>query len=407
MNKLQQTSWKINEKVAYTADQVLRHKVENFLQKLTISQSNGEYKIDYLGEFPEFDGGQLTEWMENLWFASKMINDEIPNSRFWHAYQFDWRGRLYTCSNLLSPQSDDLSRGLLLFGQGLALNNEGWKNLRRAIGRSYRGRELSTDTFTQSELETWSFMQSQYLHSKSWSDIDRLFSDIKAQELINKVATEVAKDPHGTFNIWGKDDVFRKKCEGFQRLNLTLEYAKAISEYNSGNKSPTVSIQFVVDASSNIYQHASRLIGDIEMARSVNVMPNAANRPADIYLEVADEVKRIIQSDKPFSRILNSDGRELSEEKLAKLEQFCSKRSTAKLPVMTIGYGSTNYSMIAQLLTHNGKDSGISKWITIDKNTGEQILSDDYYEIKEQYGDKISEFEARFRDRGQLTLNQN
>ena len=51
---------------------------------------------------------------------------------------------MYTCSNLLSPQGDDLARGLLNF-EGLPLDEtvgSGYEE--RAVAHTYRGRKIPT-----------------------------------------------------------------------------------------------------------------------------------------------------------------------------------------------------------------------------------------------------------------------
>ena len=48
------------------------------------------------------------------------------------------------------------------------------------------------------------------------------------------------------------------------------------------NEAIYTSIPLVVDASSNIYQHASRLTGKSGMAESVNVLPNEDLSPRDV-----------------------------------------------------------------------------------------------------------------------------
>ena len=53
-----------------------------------------------------------------------------------------------------------LTRGLLLFGESLPINEDGWKWLNRMIGRAYRGRELDTQLgFNSEDLEVWSDIQ--------------------------------------------------------------------------------------------------------------------------------------------------------------------------------------------------------------------------------------------------------
>ena len=62
--------------------------------------------------------------MENLDLALLKSLDNDQSSIFWHSWQFDWRGRMYPSSNLLSPQGDDVSRGMLLYGEGLPLTTD-------------------------------------------------------------------------------------------------------------------------------------------------------------------------------------------------------------------------------------------------------------------------------------------
>ena len=212
--------------------------------------------------------------MDTIDIASWMVREEEVE-RFWHAWQFDWRGRMYTCSNLLSPQGDDLARGLLLFGESLPINDNGWKWLNRMIGRAYRGRELDTQLgFNSEDLEVWSDIQNR-LKSKKWSDIDLIFEQENQRMLLERVVNIIALNPTSTKSIWAKGDIFVKKCEGFQRLALTLVYNRLIQEKRAKlNEYVYTSIPLVVDASSNIFQHASRLTGKSNMAESVNVLPN-------------------------------------------------------------------------------------------------------------------------------------
>lgn len=388
INKLQQTSWKINDSVAKVAYDCLKSRVSEFFSKIEFSSEHFGIVANYVDDFPEFDGGQLIEWMDTLDLAGWLMRESVD--KFWHAWRFDWRGRMYPCSTLLTPQGDDVSRGLLLFGDELPLNDEGWKWLKRMIGRAYRGREISikeqrengefetfNNGFTDEEIKTWSEIQ-KHLKSKKWSDIDKVFDDIEQESLIEKVIQKIALDPNGTQSIWAKNDIFVKKAEGFQRLALTLEYHSVIEQRKSGdNNTIFCSIPFVVDASSNIYQHASRLTGDDEMAKSVNVLPNENHMPADVYKKVANEVANLIEKQTPFSSL------NLTNEELEAIKSFCISRDTAKGPVMTIGYGATDYSMIPKFLTHNGETNGIVSWVYFDTINNQMISSRVYFQNKE------------------------
>ena len=335
INKLQSTSWKVNEDVLRIIYECLSEEVSQFFTLLEFDSNHNKNVLNFTGEFPLFDGQQLEEWMDTIDLGAHISQDE-EIERFWHAWRFDWRGRMYTCSTSLSPQGDDLARGLLLFGESLPINENGWKWLNRMIGRAYRGRELDTQLgFSEDDLKIWKNIQDN-LVSKKWSDIDKIFQQENQRLLIERVVDKVASNPILTKNIWAKDDIFVKKCEGFQRLALTIEYNRMIHEKDfKSNESIYTSIPLVVDASSNIYQHASRLTGKPSMAESVNVLPNEDLSPRDVYTKVAEKVSHDIKNNRPF------DDLNLDEKSINLIRKFCNNRSTAKGPVMTIGYGAT------------------------------------------------------------------
>ena len=382
INKLQNTSWRVNEDVLPIIYQCLSEEVGKFFSLLEFGSKHDKNVLSYTGDFPLFDGQQLEEWMDTIDIASWMVREEEVE-RFWHAWQFDWRGRMYTCSNLLSPQGDDLARGLLLFGESLPINDNGWKWLNRMIGRAYRGRELDTQLgFNSEDLEVWSDIQNR-LKSKKWSDIDLIFEQENQRMLLERVVNIIALNPTSTKSIWAKGDIFVKKCEGFQRLALTLEYNRLIHEKRAKlNEYVYTSIPLVVDASSNIYQHASRLTGKSNMAESVNVLPNEDLAPMDVYTKVAEKVSNEIKTNQIF------DDLNLDEESTNLIRQFCNSRKfTAKGPVMTIGYGATDRSIMSKFLTHNGEDDGIVEWIYLDVKENKFVDKNHYFRMRRQMVD--------------------
>jgi len=389
INNIQKTKWRINKNVAKVIYDCLKMKVNDFFNNIVMSVDHIGIKAEYKGDFPEFDGGQLNEWMDTLDLAGWYIRESIET--FWHAWRFDWRGRMYPCSTLLTPQDDDVSRGLLLFGDELPLNDEGVKWLKRMVGRAYRGRSITVkqtrgdnlsnddnqNIFTSQEIKIWDEIQV-CLSTKKWSDIDKIFDGGEKESLIQKVIKLVAENPYENYSIWADKDIFVKKGEGFQRLAVTYEY-NSLNEQKKINPEGQVmsSIPFIVDASSNIYQHASRLTGDVEMAKSVNVLPNDSKQPVDVYKKVALEVANLIDNNNPFS-CLN-----LSNEELEAIKSFCIDRNTAKGPVMTIGYGATHFSMVPKFLTHNGETNGINPWVYVDIEKNEIISARTYFQNKE------------------------
>ena len=142
---------------------------------------------------------------------------------------------MYPCSTLLTPQDDDVSRGLLLFGDELPLNDEGVKWLKRMVG-PHRGRSITVKQTRGDNLQTMTiriFSLAKKLKSmrfrfvlvlRSWSDIDKIFDGGEKESLIQKVIKLVAENPHENYSIWADKDIFVKKGEGFQRLFVTYEY---------------------------------------------------------------------------------------------------------------------------------------------------------------------------------------
>ena len=379
LNQLQKTNWKINQSIAPIAVVLLEEQIDKFVSRLTINESDYGYKIDYNGDFPEFSQSQISEWKETL-----LLAEEIVEKRFgmWHAWCFDWRGRMYTCSNLLSPQGDDLARGMLEFGEGIPLDSTGWKWMRRAIGRFYTKMQINdVSLFSDSEVKLWSKIQI-LLKDKTWSGIDKVFSNNDMNNLIVKVLKEVVDDPIATFSIWGDGDVFRKKAEGFQRLAMTFAYVGACKEFENGNQTPLVSIPIVLDASSNIYQHASCLTQDTEMAKAVNVLANDKKTPSDIYQEIADEVGRMWEKENPFISM------GLGNSEMQDVMKFALRRNTAKKPVMTIGYGSEKFAIVPTFLTHNQQAGGIHEWATFRIKDKAELNDEEKAQLKINYPKK-------------------
>ena len=82
-----------------------------------------------------------------------------------------------------------------------------------------------------------------------------VFDEVSSNELFHKMMRVIAEDPEANFASWGEGDVFRAKAEGLQRIALTREF---VSVLNQGDNAIT-RLPINLDASSSIYQHASKL----------------------------------------------------------------------------------------------------------------------------------------------------
>ena len=68
--------------------------------------------IDFDGVKPPVTFGQVNSWWNTFDFIER-LKKNYPDTKFWHPWHFDWRGRIMPVSTMLSPQNDDFARGLI------------------------------------------------------------------------------------------------------------------------------------------------------------------------------------------------------------------------------------------------------------------------------------------------------
>ena len=103
----------------------------------------------------------------------------------------------------------------------------------------------------------------------------KYFDDVSSNELFHKMLRVIVDNPEENFSSWGEGDVFRSKATGFQRLALTREFVSILDQ----GENAVSRLPINLDASSSIYQHASALMLDADMASKVNVLPNNTGGP--------------------------------------------------------------------------------------------------------------------------------
>lgn len=321
--------------------------------------------------YPRLTLGQINMWYSSLNFVDLLKEEfESKDRKFWHAWSFDWRGRMVTCSTILSPQNDDFARGLLRFANKIELNQNGWIWLQRHTAALMRGRNIPNDCtlFSDEEKEQWAEVL-ELLSDKSHANQDKAVT----KDCFHKILQKISNDPVKYNQIWAEGDIFRAKAEGFQRISAIIAYVEA---KNKGGKGAYVNLPISLDASSSIYQQASLLVRDRSMAELVNVVPTG-EVPADIYQKVIDQMELDWNENCPFSEFLTDD-------EIGNLKNSVLDRKISKKPVMTIGYGAHRNSMITSLLTHNGQNSGlVGGWIPIFKDSSEKVEYPDITDSRE------------------------
>lgn len=219
-------------------------------------------------------------------------------------HQLDYRGRMYAVPTRLSPQGNDMSKGLLTFATGKVLGRDGAKWL------AIHGANLYGKPFgTTKALDKMPFA-------------DRIAWAYDARTL--RIVADIAADPVAARGEWVDAD------KPWQFLAWALEWAA----YHAGGQSEDfVSfLPIAIDGTCNGLQHFAAMLRDPVAGAAVNLMP--CDMPQDIYQRVADVVVATLKADAVKYAAPNSA---LAAHWLA----FGVDRSTVKQPTMTMPYGVT------------------------------------------------------------------
>jgi DNA-directed RNA polymerase len=213
----------------------------------------------------------------------------------------DFRGRVYDQPMFLKPQGDDMSKGLLEFGNGKPLGEIGgyWLAVHGA---------------------------------NVWGE-DKVSLDDRVKWVANNEAAifEVAANPFGN-RFWMDAD------KPFQFLAFCFEWAGAREEGDAY----VSRIAVALDGSCNGLQHLSAMLRDEVGGAAVNLLP--AEKPQDIYTEVLNKVIAEL-------RVRVAQGEPTAQKWLPLM-----KRSVVKRNVMTLPYGATRQGFADQIMedTLNG-----------------------------------------------------
>lgn len=221
----------------------------------------------------------------------------LRNEEFFFPHNMDFRGRAYPIPPYLNHMGADHCRGLLMFGKGKELGEEGLRWLKIHLANVYGFDKASLserEAFTDKHLENIRDSATNPLNGKKW---------------------------------WLEAE------DSWQCLAACLELTSALN-----SPEPTKYISHLPvhqDGTCNGLQHYAALGGDVWGAKQVNLEPG--DRPADVYSAVAQLVKESIAKDKekadPFALIL--DGK--------------ITRKIVKQTVMTNVYGVTYIGAKAQV----------------------------------------------------------
>lgn len=247
-------------------------------------------------------GSLRQQFRDKLTIAQEFLNEE----KIYFPHALDWRGRIYPQPKSLHPQSDDIGKALLQFAEGKALGEHGHEWLIIHLANLF------------GEVDKASF-EERY----KWVETHR--DEIK----------DSATNPIKGNRFWTKADKpwsFLAAC--FEWKGYLDEGDKWISH-----------MPVLMDGTCNGLQHYSALGRDLHGGEATNLI--ASEAPKDIYKEVLDVVKRMVDKDA-------EDGHQEAIAWKGHLDRDIVKRG-----VMTTPYGVEQYGMwkqIDDILSKKGKE---------------------------------------------------
>lgn len=315
VNALQDTEWAVNERIYAVVRNVweagtmlggLPTREEDPLPAKTWGEAEEPspaqlhaWKVDAAKVYEA--NGKLTskrlQVTQKLWVAEMMME---RGNRFHYVYNLDWRGRMYPVGPALTPQGDDLAKGMLQFAKSEPLGEDGAYWLA--------------------------------IHGANTFGVDKVAFDerIKWVEEHSSMILACAEDPY-LYREWAEAD------SPYCFLAFCFEWAKLQAWVNHGGREATFKSNLAVafDGACNGLQNFSAMLLDPVGGKATGLIPG--EKPSDIYSEVARAAQRIIDKDA-------SEGHEVGQRWVGKMTRKLAKRNT-----MTVPYGVTRRGMRDQL----------------------------------------------------------
>ncbi len=328
LNVLQSTEWKINERVLEVMETLFARNA----QECNLPARDFE-EFTFSTPYPEDGTGQEKrawkldkEYKYGKWYkevqkraqmymrlsVAKMVT---RHGFFYHAYTCDFRGRAYTLTEMLSPQSGDFDRGLIMFANPCKVTREGMYWLMVHVANVCDGMEIE---------------------GRTASDKDSFDDRVRWVKASENTLRKISDDPF-EYSMW-MDNNTVKKNPSFQRLAAILDFIQALDTGYS-------SIPVQLDGSCNGSQHWSAIMRDPKIAELVNVSPT--EKPGDLYQHVADIGTELCRTgDSEWSQIFVEHWQDRIPRKVFKRSTMCD------------AYGITDHG-----IRRYSRDEGHLDWV--------------------------------------------
>lgn len=270
LNAVQGTAWRINQRVYGVLTKLLEEgKAAPGITPLDPApiperMSEEEVKADKKKFIAHKNRIRLIKKGNAAMFSKRMSEHRIyaaakkfvTYKEIYFAHNLDSRGRAYACSDDLSPQGNDLQRGLLEFAQGDKLDKEGLKWLAVHLANC------------------WGFDKASFDDRVKWA--------AEHHEMIMRIA----EDP-----LENREWMDADKKSAWQFLAACFAWKDA---FDSDSYFDVVCrVPVMLDGSCSGIQHYAALLRDADVGREVNLVP--ADKPGDLYAVVAEEAMSIMR----------------------------------------------------------------------------------------------------------------
>lgn len=318
LNCLMSTEWTVNDRVLDVMEHLFKsnNRVANLppseIDPVLLQEHSTNDDPDVLKKLKAERAELWSEWYKKenervrMYLRLSLARDLKSYGFFYHVYTCDFRGRAYTTTDLLSPQSGDQDKALIMFANPVKQTDRGMYWLK-----------VHTANLFDQDKESFS-------NRIKWVDDNMA------------MLRRINDDPLGTLSLWADDK--KKKNQSFQRLAAVFELFRTDG---------MTQLPIGMDGSCNGIQHWSAIAKDPVIGKMVNLMPS--EKPNDAYGVVAREVT---------NAMLPLNNKDEWVTIFLEYWEGSIKRGTVKRAVMTDPYGVTTRGITDGLL-----DDGHVDWV--------------------------------------------
>lgn len=261
-NKLQQTPWRINERVLEAVFNVdLTEEIENCEDELELERlKSKQLKLEY----------------------TKRKAEVLKGKTFYQLLDFDYRGRIYYRESILNFQGSDYERGLFLFDEAKVVDEVGLRWLKIHAANSYN------QSFKLSYIpDYFTYDYHTYMVKEGLDDIsvDKMSLQDRVLWTENNIDLIEMVSHFNSLPDCEKPVSFLAVCH---ELVNYYKFTNAGLDYYS-------SLPIPIDGSNNGWQHLGAISKDVQTGELVGLVP--VDIPRDFYVETAKKLIEITKDE--------------------------------------------------------------------------------------------------------------